>query len=81
MVNLILGILIGAVGSWLLFQPNPIPWYAYCVLALGAAAVVFACDVLVGSLKEHEPRAAWMGLGMFGGLGTALILIGWGLAF
>jgi uncharacterized membrane protein YccC len=81
MVNLILGIFIGAVGSWLLLQPNPIPWYAYCVLAFGAASVVFAFDVLVGSFKEHEPRAAWMGLGIFGSLGAVMILVGWGLAF
>jgi hypothetical protein len=81
MVNLMLGLLIGAVGSWLLFQPDPIPWYSWFVLALGAAAVVFACDILVGSLKEHEPRAAWMGMGIFGGLGATLILTGWNLAF
>ena len=81
MVNLMLGIVIGAAGSWLLFQPHPIPWYSWVLLAMGAAAVVFAFDVLIGSLKEHEQRAACMGLGMFGGLGSVFILIGWSLAF
>jgi hypothetical protein len=81
MVNLIMGILIGIGGSWLLFQPDPIPWFSWPLLALGAASVVFAFDVLVGSFKENETRAAWMGFGIFGTFGAALILSGWSLAF
>ena len=81
MINLILGILIGITGSWLWSQPHPIPWYAWALFAMGAAAVVFALDVFVGSFKEHQPRAAWMGLGIFGGLGALLILAGGSLGF
>jgi hypothetical protein len=36
----------------------------------GSVLVVFGFDVLVGSLKEHEERAAWVGVGLFGGLGA-----------
>ncbi len=81
MVNLIMGILIGIAGSWLHFQPDPIPWYSWFLFALGAAGIVFALDVLIGSFKEHETRAAWMGLGLFGSFGVVLILSGWSLAF
>jgi len=81
MVNLILGILFGAAGLWLLIQPYPIPWYSWLLLSLGAAGVVFSFDVLIGSFRENETRAAWMGLGIFGSLGAVLILVGWSLAF
>ena len=42
---------------------------------------VFGFDVLIGSFKGHQPRAAWMGLGMFGGLGVVMILAGSGLTW
>ena len=42
---------------------------------------LFGFDVLLGSFKEHQPRAAWMGLGMFGGLGVVLILVASGLTW
>ena len=79
MLNLILGILIGIAGSWLVVQPRPVPWFSWVLFTLGAVAVVFAFDVLVGSHREHQRRAAWMGLSMFGGLGVVMILAGWGL--
>jgi chromate transport protein ChrA len=79
MVNLVLGILIGIAGSWLYARPQSVPWYAWVLFMLGAAAIVFAFDVLIGSYKEHQPRAAWMGLSMFGSLGVVMILVGWGL--
>ena len=70
MFNLFLGILIGIAASWLYVQIDPVPWYAWGLLALGAASLVFGFDVLIGSFKEHQPRAAWMGFGLFGGLGV-----------
>jgi hypothetical protein len=81
MLNLLLGLLIGIAASWLYVQPQPVPWYAWVLFASGAGAVVFGFDVLVGSFKEHQPRAAWMGLGMFGGLGVVLVLVASGLTW
>lgn len=81
MVNLVLGVLIGIAGSWLYTQPLPVPWFAWALFAMGSTAIVLAFDVLIGSFKENQPRAAWMGLGMFGGLGLVMIFIGYGLAF
>jgi len=81
MFNLLLGILIGIMGSLLFFQTLPVPWYAWGLFAMGAAALAFGFDVLIGSYKEHQPRAAWMGLGMFGGLGIAMLAAAWILVF
>ena len=81
MWKLSLGFLIGIAASWLYVQPQPVPWYAWGLFAAGTGAVVFGFDVLIGSFKEHQPRAAWMGLGMFGGLGAVLILAASGLTW
>jgi len=81
MLNLLLGFLFGITASWLYVQPHPVPWYGWGLFALGAGAVAFGFDVLVGSFKEHQPRAAWMGLSMFGGLGVVMIAAAFGLTF
>jgi hypothetical protein len=81
MLNLSLGFLIGIGASWLYVQPHPVPWYAWGLFATGAGAVAFGFDVLIGSFKEHQPQAAWMGLGMFGGLGAVMILAASGLTW
>ena len=81
MLNLLLGFLIGIGASWLYVQPHPVPWYAWGLFATGAGAVAFGFDVLIGSFREHQPRAAWMGLGMFGGVGVAMILAASGLTW
>ena len=65
MRNLILGILVGIGGSCLYFMGGDTPWYVWVLYAVGAAFIVFSFDVLFGSLEEHEPRAAVLGLGMF----------------
>ena len=80
MFNLFLGILIGIAASWLYVQPGSVPWYAWGLFALGTAGIAFGFDVLIGSFKEYQPRAAWMGFGLFGGLGLLLLLAVWGLA-
>ena len=79
MVNLVLGILIGIAGSWLYARPQNVPWYVWGLFALSAALFVFAADVLIGSFREHQPRAAWMGLALFGGMGVVIFLAGWNL--
>lgn len=70
MRNFILGILVGIGGSWLFTRETPVGWLVWLLFAAGSVLVVFGFDVLLGSLKEHEERAAWVGVGLFGGLGA-----------
>ena len=80
MRDLVLGILIGIGGSWLFVMETPVGWLAWLLFAVGSVLVVFGLDVLVGSLKEHEERAAWLGLGMFGGSGAVALAVAFSLA-
>ena len=75
MRNLILGILIGVAGTSLWRLKPPAAWYVWAFFALGSALIALGFDVLFGSLKEHEPRAAWLGFGMIGGAGAVLLLL------
>jgi hypothetical protein len=79
MRNLILGILIGIGGSWLFVSETPVGWLVWLLFAVGSVLVVFGLDVLVGSLKEHEERAAWLGLSMFGGSGAVALAVAFSL--
>ncbi|MCP4006290.1 MAG: hypothetical protein GY725_19080 [bacterium] len=75
MRNYALGILTGIFGTTMYFaEPGP-AWYLWILFVAGAALVAFSLDVFVGSLEENQPRAAWMGLSMFGGPGVVLLLI------
>jgi hypothetical protein len=65
--------LIGLAGGWLLFSKPPLPWWLWVFFILGSALVVLATDVFFGSRKEHEVRASWSGLILFGGTGTAFL--------
>ena len=75
MRNLILGILIGIGGLWLAYRETPTGWLTWVLFVAGSALVVFGFDVLFGSLKEHERRAAWLGFSLFGGAGAVLLTI------
>ena len=79
MRNLTLGILIGIGGSWLFVRETQVGWPVWLLFAVGSVLVVFGLDVLVGSLKEHEERAAWLGLGMFGGMGVVSLAVAFSL--
>jgi len=79
MRNLFLGIIIGIGGSWLFVREMPVGWLVWLLFAVGSVLVVFGLDVLVGSLKEHEERAAWLGLGMFGGMGVVSLAVAFSL--
>ncbi len=79
MRNLILGILIGIGGSWLFVRETPVGWLIWLLFAVGSVLVVFGFDVLVGSLKEHEKRAAWLGIVMFGGAGVVSLAVAFNL--
>ncbi|MBT7191613.1 MAG: hypothetical protein HN916_15665 [Anaerolineae bacterium] len=67
-MNLILGIVIGAGGYWLVEKSKrdwQVTWLGWLLLALSAASIVFGVDLLVGSVIENEMQAGWMGLGLF----------------
>ena len=65
MTNLILGLLTGIVGTTLFFKGSIQAWYVWVLFILGAASIIFSFDVLIGSIKEHEKRAATLGFLMF----------------
>ena len=72
-MNLILGLLTGIVGTTLFFKGSSQTWYVWVLFLLGAASVIFSFDVLIGSIKEHEKRAALLGFLMFGVPGAVLM--------
>jgi len=73
--NYIIGILPGILGTAMYFaEPGP-AWYLWILFAAGSALVAFSLDVFFGSLEEHQSRAAWMGLTLFGGPGVVLLFI------
>jgi hypothetical protein len=65
MVNLFLGLITGIVGTFLFFKGETQAWYVWVLFILGAASIIFSFDVLIGSIKEHEKRAALLGFLMF----------------
>jgi hypothetical protein len=75
MRNYALGLLTGVLGAAMYFvEPGP-AWYLWLLFLVGSALVAFSLDVFFGSLEEHQSRAAWMGLAMFGGPGVVLLLV------
>ncbi len=80
MITVILGILIGAIGLWLVYLAKTeknILWWAWILFIAGAASLIMAFDVFAGSIIEHEMQAGWMGLVLFGVLAIVLFVIGW----
>ena len=73
MVNLILGLITGIVGTLLFLKGTTQAWYVWALFILGAASIIFSFDVLIGSIKEHEKRAALLGFLMFVVPGAALM--------
>ena len=73
MINLILGILTGFASAVLLFKGQTQVWYVWIMFVLGAASIILSFDVLSGSIKEHENRAATLGFLLFGIPGFILV--------
>ena len=65
MVNLILGLLTGVTGTYFFLKGSSLVWYVWVLFIIGAASIIFSFDVLIGSIKEHENRAATLGFLMF----------------
>ena len=65
MINVILGICTGIAGSILYFKGIQQVWYVWMFFILGPGFIIFSVDVLTGSIKEHETRAALVGVLLF----------------
>ena len=72
MRNYILGVLSGLAGALLYSTAPQLAWYFWALFIVSVALIVFSFDVFFGSRAEHQLRAAWMGLIMFGGSGAVL---------
>ena len=68
MINLALGIVFGIVATRMFYRHKQnvwkTPWQTYLLYSLAAVSIVFFFDVVIGSIHEHEIKAAWMGGGM-----------------
>ncbi len=81
MRNYIIGLLTGiAAGCMYFADPSP-AWYLWIFFIMGSGLMALGLDVLFGSLQEHQPRAAWMGMTLFGGSGAFLLLMVWRFGF
>ena len=77
MRNYLLGVLSGLAGALLYIMAPQTAWYFWMLLVAGCLLITFSFDVFFGSLKEHQPRAAWLGLLIFGGSGAVLQAVVW----
>ena len=78
---LIVGLIAGlSVFAWVeLFRRARIPWFGWAGLLVGEFMVLFCVAWSTASMAEGEPRAASMGLIMFGGPGLILLVLTWRL--
>jgi hypothetical protein len=74
MVNFLLGIIIGVLGGVIYFKATSPVWYVWVLFVLGAALSAFSFDVLIGSIKEHQKRAAGLGFVFFAVPGLVLLV-------
>ena len=79
MRNYILGVLTGLTGAVLYSTAPQLAWYFWALFVVSIALIVFSFDVFFGSRAEHQLRAAWMGLFVFGGSGAVLQALVWTL--
>ena len=73
MLNLILGFLTGLTAAGLFFKGQSLAWYIWVLFFLGAGSIILSFDVLTGSIKEHENRAAVLGFLLFSVPGALLV--------
>jgi len=79
MRNYILGVFSGVAGAVLYMIAPALAWYYWGAFVVGCLLIAFSFDVFFGSLQEHQTRAAWLGLTIFGGAGVAIQAVVWGL--
>ena len=73
----ILGILTGAVAHslYLIFKKTTLNWLLWSGLIAGSSLILFAIAWAVGSVLEGVPRAASMGLLLFGLSGVIVLTL------
>mgnify|MGYP001163572796 CR=1 FL=1 len=79
MRNYVLGVLSGGAGAALYALAPALAWYYWILFVSSCLLIAFSFDVIIGSLQEHQKRAAWMGGLLFGGSGVVLQALVWGL--
>ena len=73
----ILGVLTGAVAYslYLISRKATVNWLSWCGLIAGSALILFSIAWAVGSVLEGVPRAASMGLLLFGLNGVTILTL------
>jgi len=73
----ILGVLTGAVAYslYLISRRNTLNWLLWCGLIVGSALILFSIAWAVGSVLEGVPRAASMGILLFGLSGVIIFTL------
>ena len=73
----ILGVLTGAVAYslYLISKKNTLNWLLWSGLIAGSALILFSIAWAVGSVLEGVPRAASMGLLLFGFSGIVILTL------
>ncbi len=70
MLWLIIGLIVGVGGYWLVTtlyaRDIRVMWYEWLIALSAVVLALLAIQNFVGSLEELEPQAAWMTLVMFG---------------
>ena len=79
MGNYVLGVLTGLAAAVLYATAPQLAWYFWVLFVVSIGLIVFSFDVFFGSREEHQLRAAWMGLIIFGGSGAVLQALVWTL--
>ncbi len=79
MRNYVLGVLSGGAGTALYLLAPALAWYYWVMFVGSCLLIAFSFDVFFGSLQEHQTRAAWMGVLMFGTPGVVLQALVWGM--
>jgi hypothetical protein len=78
MRNYILGLLSGIAGAWLCsVSPG---WMVWILFLVSIGLIALGLDVFFGSREENQPKAARMGLVLFGFPGVFLQALVWILA-
>jgi len=73
----ILGVLTGAVAYslYLISRKNTLNWLSWSGLVAGSALILFSIAWAVGSVLEGVPRAASMGILLFGLSGVVILTL------
>lgn len=77
MRNYLLGVVSGLAGAALFSIAPDLAWFFWLLFIISSVLIAFGFDVFFGSRLEHQVRAGWMGLVLFGGIGATLQALIW----